>query len=67
MEPRHYPEYAQDYYAIFLEDPDGLRLEIMNFREMRREHLFDREHEPGAGRSTINRALIRMVYTLFEP
>lgn len=52
-EPRHYPEYAPDYYAIFLEDPDGIRLEIMNFRETRRKHLFDWEHEPGANRNRI--------------
>jgi catechol 2,3-dioxygenase-like lactoylglutathione lyase family enzyme len=28
-EPRLYPEYNPDYYAIFFEDPDGLRLEIV--------------------------------------
>ena len=22
-EPRYYPEYGQDYYATFFEDPDG--------------------------------------------
>ncbi|MGI8910129.1 MAG: VOC family protein [Rubrobacteraceae bacterium] len=31
-EPRYYPEYGPDYYATFFEDPDGIRLEIMNFR-----------------------------------
>ena len=37
-EPRYYPEYAQeDYYATFFEDPDGIRLEMMNFRELRRK------------------------------
>ena len=24
-EPRNYPEYGPDYYAIFFEDPDGWR------------------------------------------
>jgi catechol 2,3-dioxygenase-like lactoylglutathione lyase family enzyme len=35
--PRLYPEYAPDYYATFLADPDGLRLEVTNFRAERRE------------------------------
>lgn len=34
--PRLYPEYAPDYYAIFLDDPDGIRLEVTNYREERR-------------------------------
>jgi glyoxylase I family protein len=34
-----YPEYAPDYVATFFEDPDGLRLEITNYRaERRRRH-----------------------------
>jgi catechol 2,3-dioxygenase-like lactoylglutathione lyase family enzyme len=37
--PRHYPEYAPDYYATFFDDPDGIRLEIMNFREGRRVRM----------------------------
>jgi catechol 2,3-dioxygenase-like lactoylglutathione lyase family enzyme len=37
--PRLYPEYAPDYWACFLEDPDGLRLEITNFRAERRERM----------------------------
>ena len=32
-EPRLYPEYGHDYYATFLADPDGVRLEIRNFGE----------------------------------
>ena len=36
-EPRLYPEYAPDYVAIFLEDPDGIRLEVTNYRQERRE------------------------------
>jgi glyoxylase I family protein len=35
-EPRRYTEYAPDYYAIFFEDPDGIRLEIVARRHMRR-------------------------------
>ena len=33
--PRYYPEYDGDYYATFFEDPDGVRLEITNFRASR--------------------------------
>ena len=40
-EPRLYPEYSADYYATFFEDPDGIRLEITNFREVRRRRMFD--------------------------
>ena len=28
--PRRWPEYAPDYYAVFFNDPDGIRLEVMN-------------------------------------
>ncbi len=35
-EPRYYPEYDCDYYARFFENPDGVRLEVTNFRERRR-------------------------------
>jgi glyoxylase I family protein len=38
--PRLYAEYAPDYYAIFFEDPDGVRLEVTNFREQRRQRMF---------------------------
>jgi catechol 2,3-dioxygenase-like lactoylglutathione lyase family enzyme len=38
---RGYPEYAADYYAAFFTDPDGMRLEITNFREIRRRRMFD--------------------------
>jgi glyoxylase I family protein len=37
--PRYYPEYAPDYYATFFTDPDGVRLEITNFRRQRRERM----------------------------
>jgi catechol 2,3-dioxygenase-like lactoylglutathione lyase family enzyme len=36
-EPKLYPEYAPDYCAIFLSDPDGVRLEITNYRQERRD------------------------------
>ena len=39
--PRYYPEYGPDYYATFFEDPDGIRLEVMNFRELRRRIMYD--------------------------
>ena len=35
--PRLCPEYAPDYYAVFFNDPDGIRLEIMNFIERRKQ------------------------------
>jgi glyoxylase I family protein len=31
--PRLWPEYAPDYYALFFEDPDGIRFEVMNYRK----------------------------------
>ena len=34
-----YPEYAEDYVATFFEDPDGVRLEVTNFRRERRERF----------------------------
>lgn len=36
-EAAHYPAYAPDYWAIFLVDPDGIRLEVTNYRQERRE------------------------------
>ena len=35
--PSLYPEYAPDYVATFFEDPDGVRLEVTNYRQNRRE------------------------------
>lgn len=32
-----YPEYAPDYWATFFADPDGVRLEVTNYRQERRE------------------------------
>lgn len=37
--PAYHREYAPDYYAIFFTDPDGMRLEITNFRHERRERM----------------------------
>ena len=39
--PQLYPEYAPDYYAIFFRDPDGLRLEVTNYRQERRKRFAD--------------------------
>lgn len=36
-EPRFYPEYAPDYFAVYIADPDGMRLEITNYRQERRQ------------------------------
>jgi glyoxylase I family protein len=33
--PALYPEYADDYYATFFEDPDGIRLEVVALRRIR--------------------------------
>ena len=35
-EPKLYAEYAADYFAVFLSDPDGIQLEITNYRHERR-------------------------------
>ncbi len=36
-EAKNYPEYAPDYWATFFSDPDGIRLEVTNYRHERRE------------------------------
>lgn len=36
-EAKLYPEYAPDYVATFFNDPDGIRLEVTNYRQERRE------------------------------
>jgi catechol 2,3-dioxygenase-like lactoylglutathione lyase family enzyme len=36
-EPKHFPEYAPDYVAVYFSDPDGIRLEITNYRQERRQ------------------------------
>jgi glyoxylase I family protein len=42
--PQLYPEYAPDYCAIFFTDPDGIRLELTNYRRERRKRHDDWEH-----------------------
>lgn len=36
-EAKNYPEYAPDYWATYFSDPDGIRLEVTNYRQERRE------------------------------
>ena len=36
-EAKPYPEYATDYWATFFSDPDGVRLEITNYRQEHRD------------------------------
>lgn len=38
-----YPDYAPDYVATFFTDPDGIRLEVTNYRQERRERHDDWE------------------------
>jgi catechol 2,3-dioxygenase-like lactoylglutathione lyase family enzyme len=38
--PRTYPEYAPDYWGTFFTDPDGIRLEVTNFREIRKKRMY---------------------------
>ena len=42
--PAQYPQYADDYYAIFFADPDGIRLEIVA-RRARRKLTVERWNE----------------------
>jgi glyoxylase I family protein len=44
-EARLYPQYAEDYCATFLSDPDGVRLEVTNYRRERRDR-HDRWEKP---------------------
>jgi len=43
-EPAEYPEYNDDYYATFFEDPDGIRLELVA-RSRYRQEIADRWDE----------------------
>ena len=36
-EAARFPQYAPDYWATFFSDPDGVRLEVTNYRAERRE------------------------------
>ena len=55
-----YPEYAPDYCATFFHDPDGVRLEVTNFRAERRERMqhWDRRADAVALSSTIRPATL---------
>ena len=44
---RLYPEYAADYTATFFEDPDGIRLEVTNHRQERRDRHAHWDDLPG--------------------
>ena len=39
--PEHFPEYAPDYYSMFFRDPDGIKIELTNYREERRKRYAD--------------------------
>lgn len=43
-DPKLYPEYADDYYATFFSDPDGIRLEVVAHRRLR-SLVRDKWHE----------------------
>lgn len=43
-----YPEYAPDYYATFFTDPDGIRLEVTNFRAARQQRMFAWDPPPAS-------------------
>ena len=45
-EATHYPQYAPDYWATFFTDPDGIRLEVTNYRQERRERHDNWERLP---------------------
>ena len=36
-EAKLYPEYSTDYVATFFNDPDGIRLEVTNYWQLRRD------------------------------
>jgi len=40
-EAKLYPVYAPDYWANYFTDPDGIRLEVTNYRQERRERHDD--------------------------
>jgi glyoxylase I family protein len=45
-EAKLYPEYASDYSATFFTDPDGVRLEVTNYRQERRDRHDQWEQGP---------------------
>ncbi|MCP5417822.1 MAG: VOC family protein [Chromatiaceae bacterium] len=44
-EAKNYQEYAPDYWATFFSDPDGVALEVTNFRVERRLRYEDWENQ----------------------
>lgn len=42
-----YPDYAPDYVATFFSDPDGIRLEVTNYRQERRDRHDNWNRLPG--------------------
>ncbi|HEX2879120.1 MAG TPA: hypothetical protein VHO25_06250 [Polyangiaceae bacterium] len=32
--PKAFPEYERDYYAVFFQGPEGLRLELVHLSEL---------------------------------
>jgi glyoxylase I family protein len=42
--PRHFPEYREGYHALFFEDPDGLKLELV----WTPEGTYDYQRRPSA-------------------
>ena len=32
-EPKFYPEYSKNYYAVYFEDPSGLKMEFVSFKK----------------------------------
>lgn len=43
-QPKFFPEYAPDYYATYISDPDGIKLEITNFRDERKNRYENWSH-----------------------
>ncbi|GAB2882623.1 hypothetical protein GCM10027046_08600 [Uliginosibacterium flavum] len=52
--PETYPDYAPDYVATFFTDPDGIRLEITNYRMERRERHDSWNDLPGSPSNNCN-------------
>jgi catechol 2,3-dioxygenase-like lactoylglutathione lyase family enzyme len=52
---RRFHEYAPDYVATFVLDPDGIRLEVTNFRAERRARMLGWDDDPDATGATEGR------------
>lgn len=46
-EATHYPDYAADYWASYFNDPDGIQLEVTNYRMERRDRHDNWNHNIG--------------------